>query len=146
MTFADLPSGTPWWIAIIMILAFGRPALGSAVAARIPGWLGAYGRRRQAKAAAAPAPSSSERVSRAEIDRIEADYKRLAAAREADRREFHQQIEDLKASVAELKANLTVANQRMWAAIASLRVHRAIVEEVAPDRLPEVPDKLKDLV
>lgn len=146
MNPTDVPSGTPWWVAIILILAFGRPALGSAMAARIPGWVGAYARRRQEKAAAAPAPSSSERVSRAEIDRIEADYKRLTAAREADRAEFNSQIEDLKKSVAELKMSLTVANQRMWAAIGSLRVHRAIVAEVAPDRLPDVPDKLKDLV
>lgn len=149
MTTADIPSGTPWWIAAIMIATFGPPALGSQLMTRVPGWLGKYARYRERiriTREAAAQESAAERISRAEINRILADYERLRDARVDDRAEFMGQIAELRNTLAEVKASLTVSNQRMWAAIGDSRAHRSIVQEVAPHRLLPVPEKLKDIL
>lgn len=147
MTPGDLPVGTPWWVALILVLAFGRPTLGSAVMARIPGLLGAYARRRQAIRDRPSLPTASEMIDDKEIDRLRRRYEQSTADAAQSIAELRREISELRSEVQQLKESLTEANSQTWAAIAHIRHLEDRIRRSQPDaRIPDWPPKLRGIV
>lgn len=136
MGWSDLPSGTPWWVAVILILAFGRPALGSAVVAKIPGWVGAYARHRQESTPDARADMSLS----AAWERQDREIKRLAAAYDAvndDYRELSERVDELDRKLAE-------ATKRFFAALGYVRQLITVIRRLDPQhQIPDPPTELE---
>ncbi|WP_222111659.1 hypothetical protein [Gordonia sihwensis] len=137
MTVGDLPIGTPWWVAVIMIIAFGRPALGSAIMSRVPGWLGAYARHRQSRTPEGRADLSLS----AAWERQDREIKRLAAAYDS----LSEDHSELTTRVDSLDRKLAIMTKRFFAALAHIRILRAVVLRIDPTyQLPSVPDDLEE--
>ena len=136
MGWADLPSGTPWWVAVILVLAFGRPALGSAFMSRVPGWLGAYARHR---AEATPEARADMSLSAA-WERQDREIKRLAAAYDSVLDDFNE----LSTRVDELDRKLAEATKRFFAALGYVRRLITVIRRLDPQhQIPDPPTELE---
>ncbi|WP_159067563.1 hypothetical protein [Gordonia iterans] len=147
------PAGVPWPVWLLLMLVGGPAGLSllfTKTAAALPGALGAAGRwwqtRKTRKLLEMTDPPSA-RIDDAEIARLTRRYEGLAADAERDREQHRAQIAEVRAEVAELKASLTLANQRMWAAIGYIRVLVDAIRRIDPDHpIPDPPERLRDLI
>ncbi|BBZ65837.1 hypothetical protein MINS_12660 [Mycolicibacterium insubricum] len=155
--WSAIPPEIPWLIWLLLFVFFGPIALGSKVAARWPGVLGAYGRWRQAR-----------RLRAADADRADRNAARLAAL-EIDMREMQTthvrqldvmqaqldaqaaQLEAQAATIAQLRvaqaatdATLTEVSQKFWDAIGYIRRLADALAHHA--EVPEPPARLKELL
>ena len=128
----EAPAGVPWLVWLAIMLIFGPPALGSKIAARIPGVLGATGRWWQARKIAQVSQDELGRIS-AELHELRADYDRV--------------VPDLRERVNKLEEALDRAQRRLWAFRDHVRDLKDVLRRHAPDApLPEPPDEISDLV
>lgn len=128
----EAPAGVPWLVWLVIMLIFGPPALGSKLAARIPGALGATGRWWQARKIA--------QVSQDELGRISAELHEL-------RKDYNRRVPDLQKRVNALEAALDVAQRRLWAFRDWSRDLRNSHRLHAPDApIPEPPEEISDMV
>ncbi|KXP00920.1 hypothetical protein AXK61_13000 [Tsukamurella pseudospumae] len=156
---SEVPEGTPWWIAIVFLsLTAGGGSLAVLLRsgmAQVPGIWGALARRRQAKAAerrARAAELPSERVTNAEIERLERRYNELAKDYEEDKRKADERAEaqDRRAEAQErrldeLERRITVANNRFFVLLGFTRQVIDVVRRLdANHPLPEVPPDLQE--
>lgn len=135
MTLGDIPGGTPWWVAVIMIIAFGRPALGSEIMSRVPGWLGAYARHRQARTPEGRADVSLS----AAWERQDREIKRLAAAYDS----LNEDYGELANRVDDLDRKLSEMTKRFFSALSYIRQLVATIRRLDPDHT--IPDPPIDL-
>lgn len=128
----EAPAGVPWLVWLVIMLIFGPPALGSKLAARIPGVLGATGRWWQAREIAQVSQDELGRIS-AELHELRADYDRV--------------VPDLRERVNKLEEALDRAQRRLWAFRDHVRDLKDVLRRHAPDApLPEPPEEISDLV
>ncbi|GAA2378588.1 hypothetical protein [Gordonia cholesterolivorans] len=135
MTVGDLPIGTPWWVAVIIIVAFGRPALGSAIMSRVPGWLGAYARHRQSRTPEGRADLSLS----AAWERQDREIKRLSAAYDS----LSEDYGDLASRVDSLDRKLSEMTKKFFSALGYIRQLVATIRRLDPDHT--IPDPPVDL-
>ncbi|MGB3301768.1 MAG: hypothetical protein WBA98_03680 [Gordonia sp. (in: high G+C Gram-positive bacteria)] len=136
LTAGDMPAGTPWWVAVILIIAFGRPALGSAFMARVPGWLGEYARRRREST---PEARADQTLSAA-WERQDREIKRLAKAYDSlddDYRALSDRVDDLDRKLAE-------ATKRFFVALGYVRQLMTVIRRLDPQHeIPAPPESLE---
>lgn len=148
----EVPEGTPWWIALLFIaLTAGGGALAKLLSsgmAQVPGIWGALARRRQAKAEerrSREQESASERVTNAEIARLERRYNELAEDYAEDKRKSDERAEALERRLDELERRITVANNRFFVLLGYTRLVIDVVRRLdANHPLPDVPPDLQE--
>ncbi|TWS24406.1 hypothetical protein FK268_12510 [Tsukamurella sputi] len=159
MNSSDVPEGTPWWIGVIFLFLVGGGGGGALLLrsgmAQVPGIWGALARRRQEKAEQrrkAEEESPSERVTNAEIKRLEKRYNELARDYEEDKRKADERAEaqERRAEAQErrlddLERRITVANNRFFVLLGYTRLVIDVVRRLdANHPLPEVPPDLQE--
>lgn len=132
MSWGELLGKVPWLAWVLIFTVFGPPAVGSKVAARIPGVLGMAGRWWQKRKAA--------EVSMGELQRIRMELKAL-------RRDWDEQVPTMQRRLDELEQQLTTAMRQLWAAVDHIRTLTGILRRHAPGvPLPDPPEELKDVL
>ncbi|WP_367582274.1 hypothetical protein [Tsukamurella tyrosinosolvens] len=128
----DAPAGVPWLVWLVILLIFGPPALGSKIAARIPGVLGATGRWWQARKIAHVSHDELGRI-RVELTELHADYDRV--------------VPDLRERVNKLEEALDTAQRRLWAFRDHVRDLKDTLRRYAPHApVPAPPEEISDIV
>lgn len=137
------PAGIPplVWLFIFLIGGpTGAALIMSKTAARLPGIFGALGRWWQSRE-----PRLSDQVTRAEIERLVADYQRLAAARADDREMYSTELAAVKDEVAAVREEMRRVWSQFWAALAHMRILTDIIRRLDPTHeIPPVPEVLKE--
>ncbi|TWS25337.1 hypothetical protein FK268_09085 [Tsukamurella sputi] len=124
----EAPAGVPWLVWLVIMLIFGPPALGSKIAAKLPGVLGVTGRWWQARKVAM--------VSQDELARLSAELHAL-------REDYDRDVPALRGRVDALERALDAAQRRLWAALDHVRVLRGLLRLHAPHIvLPDPPEDL----
>lgn len=141
---ADPPLGIPPLLWLLIFLIGGPTTISlifSRAAARLPGILGAAGRWWQKREPAARSYDLQQR----EIERLDAQYQRLAADAEEYRSQTTERLDTLTRTVADLEAQLTDQKRRFWAAIGYIRRLAGELADIAPEHpRPEVPEELRE--
>lgn len=138
------PLGIPPLLWLLIFFIGGPTSISlilSRAAARLPGILGAAGRWWQKREPAARSYDLQQR----EIERLDAQYQRLAADAEEYRSQTTERLDTLTRTVADLEAQLTDQKRRFWAAIDYIRRLAGELADIAPEHpRPEVPEELRD--
>ena len=139
----EAPAGVPWLVWLAIMLIFGPPALGSKIAARIPGVLGAGARWWQARKIAHASHDELGRI-RVELHELR-DGVELHELREL-RADYDRVVPDLRERVNKLEEALDRAQRRLWAFRDHVRDLRDTLRRHAPDApIPDPPEEIRDM-
>lgn len=155
--WSAIPPEVPWLIWLLLFVFFGPIALGSKVAARWPGVLGAYGRWRQARRLRAADADRADRNA-ARLAALEINFKEMQAAHvdqlgvmqdqiDAQAKQLKAQAEtiaELRAAQSATDATLTEVTRKFWDAIGHIRRLTDALRQHAD--IPDAPASLREIL
>lgn len=154
----NFPDGTPWLLALLLMLFPGLPVAMSKVAAKLPGVLGVPARWWQDRKLRAADADRAARVT-ARLEALERDYADLKVAQEKQIDVLQAQIASqgdqlgaqateiraLRDTVTKLDTDLTVTQRRFWDAVGYVRQLVDALRKHSDD-IPDPPSSLRDIL